>query len=524
MQSVMTSQHSFAKAPSQRIPRAMFNRSHGVKTTFDAGKLVPMFLEEVLPGDTFNVRTSGFARLATPIHPIMDNMFMDTFYFFVPNRLVWDNWQKFTGERIDPGDPIDFQVPRNINATINEGSLGDYLGLPLGDINAGINVLPIRAIGLIWNEWFRDQNHQDSLTIAKDDTNSTGVFFNGQSWLAANSLPPRGKRHDYFTTCLTSPQKGDAVSMPLGTSAPIHLPDTIDNSGDYFSVYSDFEADYKYIRSDLSNATMSVGDGTEATAMYANLADATAATINDLRLSFATQQFLERDARGGTRYAEILRSHFGVVSPDGRLQRPEYLGGGSTPINITPVAQTSSTDATTPKGDLAAFGTSAFNGHGFSKSFVEHGYVIGFVNVRADLTYQQGMNRMWSRLNRFDFYWPEFANLGEQPVYNKEIFTDGTSADDDVFGYNERWAEYRYKPSLVTGAFRSNAAAPLDAWHLAQDFSTRPALNDTFIVDNPPIDRVVAVPSEPHFKCDLYHDFKAVRPLPLYSVPGLDRL
>ncbi len=519
MKSVMTPQHAFAQAPRGDIPRASFNRSHGYKTTFDAGKLVPMFVDEVVPGDTFNLKTAGFARMATPIHPVMDNMYMDTFYFFVPSRLVWDNFQKFMGERKNPNDSIDYQVPSLSLSTLDDLSVGDYMGIPKitsATTPLNVNVLPMRAYALIWNEWFRDENLQDSINIPTDDTSGAGF-----SWAAAGSLLPRGKRHDYFTSCLPSPQKGDPVQMPLGDQAPIATGAIL--PGTELGIYNGSGISRNMI---ATQPSLEMGSTivTEANHLYADLSEATASTINDLRLAFATQQFLERDARGGTRYIEIIKSHFGVTSPDARLQRPEYLGGGSTPININPVPQTSSTDTTTPQGNLSAFGTTSFNGHGFTKSFTEHGYVIGLVNVRADLTYQQGLERMWSRSDRYDYYFPEFAHLGEQAVLNKEIYVQGTAVDEAVFGYQERWAEMRYKPSRVTGQFRSSASTPLDAWHLSQDFASLPYLNDTFIQDNPPIDRVIAVPSEPQFILDLYHNFNCVRPIPKYSVPGLSRL
>lgn len=524
--------HDFSRVPRVDVPRSSFNRSHGHKTTFDAGYLVPIFLDEALPGDTFNLKMAGFGRLATPLHPIMDNMYLETFFFSVPYRLVWDNWQKFMGEQTDPGDSTDYVVPAmEYNApSLTVGSLADYFGLPVGvDFVHSVadnrpSALPFRAYNLIYNEWFRDQNLIDSATVVRDDGPDTVINY---------VLRRRGKRHDYFTSCLPFVQKGDAVQLPLGTTAPI---DYVLGNQPLIrdTTTGNFASSVRYLGIPANTGVLSEGGEVSDTfvpgnsvlldpagSLVADLNTATSATINQLRQAFQVQRLLERDARGGTRYTEIIRSHFGVVSPDQRLQRPEYLGGGSSRINISPVPQTSSSIEDSPQGNLAAFGTVSFNGHGFTKSFDEHCLVIGLVNVRADLTYQQGLNRMWSRKTRFDFYWPALAHLGEQAVLNKEIFA-GTSdvVDNQVFGYQERYAEYRYKPSLVTGLFRSNAAQSLDTWHLSQDFASVPVLNETFIEDNPPIDRVIAVPSEPHMIFDSFFDLKCARPMPLYSVPG----
>jgi hypothetical protein len=517
MRSVL--KHDFSSIPHADIPRSVFNRSHGIKTAFDSSYLIPIYCDECLPGDSFNLTMHSICRLATPLYPIMDNIRLDFFFFFVPNRLLWSNWEKFMGAQDDPGDSIDFTIPTvSGGAGFAEDSLYDYFGIPTGISGLTVNNLHGRAYNLIWNEWFRSQDLQDSLTVDTGD---------GPDTLADYVLQKRGKRHDYFTSALPNPQRGStAISLPLGTEAPIFGDnmdfDGVEDSSNYAQI-RDAAGGSANLRRLSVNGTYLCGASNSSGSgeLKADLSGATAADINDIREAFQLQKVLERDARGGTRYCEIVQSHFGVYDPamHAILQRPQYLGGGTTTVNIQPIANTSD-DGTNKQGDLTAIGYQTSSGIGFTHSFTEHGVLLGLVCATADQNYQQGIDRMWSRQTRYDYYLPALAHLGEQSILKQEIFAQGTSVDDEVFGYIPRWDEYRHKNSKITGVLRSDHSGAIDHVHLAQDYASVPSLNSAFIVDATPMSRVVAVPSEPEFIFDGHIELYCTRPMPSMSIPG----
>lgn len=548
-------QSRFALNPTNiDMSRSKFPRHSSVKFSFNVGDVVPFYVDEVLPGDTFSVKTSKVVRMQSLLTPIMDNIYLDYYFFFVPNRIVWDHWRELNGENRESAwaQTTEYEVPQVTAPTggWNVGTIADYMGIPTGVSNISVNAMPFRAYALICDEWFRDENLVDPLYISKSDAVTTGVnsrtnpgdyAAGGQPFIAA-------KFHDYFTSALPSPQKGPDVGIGLtgsfdvvGNGNPVRFAAINSNISD---VPDGTISPGIGVSSALSTGrvvTSGLGETKNGSAQWAvptaaqftgdvlpfmevNLGDVNSVTINALRMAFQLQKLYEKDARGGTRYIEILKSHFGVTSPDSRMQRPEYLGGSRVPININQVVQTSQTSSSTPLGYTAAYSVTTDSHKDFTKSFVEHGFVIGVCVARYTHSYQQGIERFWSRKSRFDYYWPVFANIGEQAILNKEIYAQGTAKDDEVFGYQEAWADYRYKPSRVAGEMRSAAAQSLDVWHLADEYTALPSLSAGWIQENKTtVDRVLAVSEQNanQLFCDIYIENYTTRPMPVYSIPGL---
>ena len=535
------SENRFAENPQVGVSRSRFQRNSDNKTTFNTGDLIPIYLDEVLPGDTHQIDVACVMRMATPIFPVMDNAFCDFYFFFVPNRLLWEHWKEFMGENKETAwaPKTEYSVPQVTAPTGGwaEGTLADYLGLPTKVEGISVSALPGRAYGLIYNEWFRNQNVTQPTLVEVTDATTTGKNDGSATNDSAITLAKplkAAKVFDYYTGALPEPQKGEPITLPMNGNAAIKPYDLetdkelgwqgTDNNHPVtdFQFSSPEEGEILNYTKDLIGTTRGTSGGPKTVALRADLSSVTAATINQLRQAFQIQKLLEKDARGGTRYREVLREHFGVISPDSRMQIPEYLGGYRLPINVSQVIQTSSTDSTSPQGNTAALSVTTMNKSMFTKSFTEHGLIMGLAVVRTDQTYQQGIERMWSRKGRYDYYWPVLANIGEQAILNKEIYAQGNTADEEAFGYQEAWADYRYKPSKVTGLFRSNAAQSLDAWHYAQDYDALPTLSTVWMEQtDTEMKRTLAVQSQPDFIADFYFMNKTTRCMPVYSIPGL---
>lgn len=530
------SEYNFAENPQVGVSRSRFQRNNDNKTTFNTGDLIPIYLDEVLPGDTHQIDVACVMRMATPIFPVMDNAYCDFYFFFVPNRLLWEHWKEFMGENKQTAwtPKTEYSVPQVTapKGGWEEGTLADYLGLPTKVEGISVSALPGRAYGLIYNEWFRNQNVTQPTLVEVTDATTTGKNDGSDTNDSAITLAKplkAAKVFDYYTGALPEPQKGEPITIPLTGNAPIVGKNVNDGKNIEYSLrvvdggnvrVSDFYINAPDIK--FPNGSTRVQDESQNAFLYADLGGVTAATINQLRQAFQIQKLLEKDARGGTRYREVLREHFGVISPDSRVQIPEYLGGYRLPINVSQVIQTSSSDETSPLGNTAALSVTTMNKPMFTKSFTEHGYIMGLAVVRTDQTYQQGIERMWSRKGRYDYYWPVLANIGEQAILNKEIYAQGNAKDDEAFGYQEAWADYRYKPSKVTGLFRSNAQQSLDAWHYAQDYDALPTLSTAWMEQGEAeMKRTLAVQSQPDFIADFYFMNKTTRCMPVYSIPGL---
>lgn len=515
--------HRFSNVPEANIQRSRINRSFTYKTTCTEGFLIPFYNDIMYPGDTFIGRATIFGRMATPVFPIMDNLFVDTFYFGVPWRLVWDKFQEFMGEVNRSGEITTYEIPhRTVTTAYEPNTLEDYFGLPTKVTGYSHSILPLRAYALIYNDWFRSDYLQDPIGIEFGDYNEDSI----NNYDDKYALMRRGKRFDYYTSCLPFPQAGPGVEVSLSGNAPVRGPMFLSDANGVEASQL-YNGNDNVMHCDIPRGTYIHAfnpDTANPVGLYADLSSLASVTINTLREAFAMQHFLERLAVGGNRYTEIVYSMFGVKSPDARLQRPEFLGHGQARININPVEQTAQSSETSPQGNLAAYAVFRNEHHAFSYSATEHMIILGLLSIRADLTYQQPLWKQWSYKTREELYWPQFSHLGEQAVYTREIDCRGTESDSTVFGYQERYGECRYYPSLITGLFKSNTNSGLDRWHLSQDFNTAPVLNSDFIEDNPPVSRIVAVPSEPHFYIDIYMDLQCIRPMPIYSNPGLTRM
>lgn len=528
MKSVMVNQ--FKQLPDVSFGRNTFNRSFGTLTTLDAGKLYPVMFDEIIPGDTYNLSASFFGRINTLIVPSYINLYLDFHLWYVPNRLVWDNWSFFFGESYnnygkqtpDP-DTLLNPICEAPSGGFPRYGLADYFTVPPEVDNVFVDAKYFRAYNLIWNTFYRSETLQEPVTVPTDDGPDDYSLYN---------ILPRGKRFDYFTSCLPEPQRGESVYLPIGGSAPVTLSDD-----GQFKLYHTGDLNGMPVVMGASQSTnkpmyVSTTYNSQDNLYYSSgikgevdLSQSTSLTIQAFRNLVALNQFLERENRYGTRLQELIYGHFGVTAPDYRLQYPEYLGGTTIRLNVSSVPQTSSTETSaTPQGNLSAYGVVADSSQICNRSFVEHGVIIGLVSIRGDLRYQQGIDRMLTRRKKLDFMFPEFAGISDQEVYNREIYADGTDADDEIFGYQERYGEYRYHNSYITGKMRSSDPQTLDIWHDAQDFENRPVLNDEFIEENPPLARLIAVPTEPQFTLDCLFTLNHTRELPLFGIPGLERL
>lgn len=527
------SENHFAVNPQVNIGRSTFKRYSDHKTTFDAGELIPIYIDEVLPGDTFSMDMSALVRMTTPIFPTMDNAAIDFYFFYTPTRILWDHWKELNGENRETAwtQKVEYSVPQltsPANTGWTEGTIADYMGIPTKIKDISVNALPFRAYGMIWNEFFRNQNTTAPTLVETGDANTTGsndgTTDNKQAIKGGKPLKAE-KYFDYFTGALPAPQKGEPVRLPMTGNAAVKLYKTQELNEEQPAAYTvQLSSNGEIFNQGAVNGKRPalVTGSNKAAYIGTDLSTVTAATINQLRQAFQIQKLLEKDARGGTRYREVLREHFGVISPDSRQQIPEYLGGYRMPINVNQVVQTSETTQTSPQGNVAAMSVTTMRQSMFTKSFTEHGYIIGLAVARYDQTYQQGLERMWSRKTRFDYYWPVLANIGEQAVLNKEIYIQGNTTDEEAFGYQEAWADYRYKPSRVSGKFRSNANGTLDSWHYAQNYKKLPTLtSDWMHAGNTELERTLAVQDEPNFIGDFYFMCKTTRAMPVFSIPGL---